>query len=144
MNKELIMYHFEEFIKALITLSLSAEKQIHIIGIGHTGDEMVIDFDTFYRDHIDSYIKEGLISTKQAVLLEAFDNFLEVQSLNQPPEFFLDRKILKESQVWEDIRIETKKLLRALNRADWDIRVHRRVDGNVEHTKTEIIKKDIT
>jgi len=144
MNKELIMYHFEEFIKALITLSLPAEKQIHIIGIGHTGDEMVIDFDTFYREHIDYYIKEGLISTKQAVLSEAFDNFLEAQCLNQPPEFFLDRKVLKESQVWEDIRIETKKLLLELDRADWDIRVHRRVDGNIEHTKTEIIKKDIT
>jgi hypothetical protein len=140
MRQDLIQYHFEELIKTIITLSSPAERQIFIIGIGHTGDEMVIDFDTHYKEHIDHYLSTGLLTLEHANSLKQYDDFLSERCAGQPVEFFLDQLELKTNSIWAEIRIESKKLLKALNKEHLGLEVWREVNGEIEHTKTKLIR----
>lgn len=142
MSSDNIHYFFQELIKNIITLSSPAEKQIYIIGIGHTGDEMVIDFDTFYSGHKNHYLELGLLTLEQLRSLENFNEFLDEKCVNKSGEFFMSRSELKLNKTWDEIRCEAKKLLILLNKDQMDIEVKRDVKGNVEHTRTKLISKD--
>ncbi|KOR90383.1 hypothetical protein [Paenibacillus solani] len=142
MEQEFIQYHFEELIKTIITLSSPADRQIYIIDIGHTGDEMVIDFDTHYKDLLVYYLNTGLLTSEQAKSLKRYDDFLNQKCAGQPVEFFLDRLELKTNNIWEEIRNESKKLLKTLDKEDLVLEVWREVNGDIEHTKTKLIRSD--
>lgn len=49
MDKEIVQYHYDELIKSLVTLASPAEKQKYIMGYGHVGDGMIIEFESHYK-----------------------------------------------------------------------------------------------
>ncbi|MNP51860.1 hypothetical protein D3C76_1462100 [compost metagenome] len=142
MTEEIIHYHFEELIKTIVTLSQTAEKQMYIMGFGHVGDEMVIDFEAHFSDHISIYLETGLITLEHFKYLNDYNDYLDRKLEGQTAKFFIDRQELMTNSIWEEIRLESKKLLKLLDRADLDIEVFREVHGNIEWTKTKLINKN--
>ena len=139
MDKGVIQYHFEELIKTLITLSSSADRQIYIIGMGHTGVEMVNDFDAYYRDFINHYLELGFLTLEQSKSLNKFNEYLDGICNSQSDGFFYDRLEVKTNVIWEEIRTESKKLLMILNKDHLDIEVIREIKDNIEITKMKLI-----
>ena len=142
MNNEMIQYHFEELIKTLITLASSADRQIEIMGYGFVGDDMLIDFETHY-EHSEFYLNHGLVSENQFKSINEFNDLLDIWLESQSDDFTLDPYELHNNKVWEDIRLEAKKLLEILEMDHLDLTFTRKTDGNLEWTKTKLINKGI-
>lgn len=140
MDKNIVLYHFDELIKTLITLSSSAEKQKYIMGYGHVGDEMIIDFDSHFIGMANHYVETGLLTDNEIKKLEEYDRFLSEKCNREEVDFFTDIDELKNNSLWEEFRTETSKLLKSLNKDNLDIEVTREVDKNIEWTKTKLIK----
>lgn len=68
------------------------------------------------------------------------DRFLSEKCNREEVDFFTDIDELKNNSAWEEIRTETSKLLKCLNKDNLDIEVTREVDKNIEWTKTKLIK----
>ncbi|MDQ0913888.1 hypothetical protein [Paenibacillus sp. V4I5] len=141
MEEKMVLYHFEELIKTLITLSFSAEKQKFIIGIGNVADELVIDFDTHFNEKLAIlYIEIGMLSTNDIMKLNEYNKVLNEKCFSQEADFFTDFEELIINPVWEEIRYESSRLLKSLNKDNLDIEVTREVTNNVEWTKTKLIQ----
>lgn len=53
MDRELLNYNYIELLKTIKTLSLPASEQKKIMGYGNVGEDMLIDFETYF-----TYMKE--------------------------------------------------------------------------------------
>jgi hypothetical protein len=79
-DKKLLKWKFDELIKNLIVISFPANKQIEICGIGHPGDDIANDFDTYFNLSKFEYIKNNLLNDEQILELEKIDNFFNERS----------------------------------------------------------------
>lgn len=141
MDKEIIQYHFDELLKTLIILSSPAEKQKYIMGFGNVGEDMLVDFDSHFNgDMGNHYVETGLLSVNQVKKLEEYDRFIDKKCKGQTTDVFTNFDELKNNSIWEEIRTETDILLKYLTKDKMDIEVKRKMDKNIEWTKTKLIK----
>lgn len=141
MDKEIVQYHYDELIKSLVTLASPAEKQKYIMGYGHVGDGMIIEFESHYNLGMAEYYQNlGIFSDNQLQRLDDYDKFLDEKCDKQELEFFTDFNQLKSNAIWEEIRDETSKLLRFLDKDNLDIEITREVEDNIELTRTRLYK----
>ena len=131
---------------SIITLASPAEKQIEIIGIGITGDEMLIDFDSSLTWVKDNYVNNGYFSEKNIKKLNEFDKYLDEVIKGQKEDFFVDNNELINNPIWEEIREKAKALLKDLEMSNLDITLDRTIselDNNdriiIENTKRTLI-----
>ncbi|GGA16717.1 hypothetical protein GCM10008018_71440 [Paenibacillus marchantiophytorum] len=141
MEKDIVQYHYDELIKSLVTLSSPAEKQKYIMGYGHVGDDMIIEFENHYNlGMADYYFDIGLFTDNQLQKIDDYDKFLDEKSGEQELDFFTDFDQLNSNPIWEEIRVETSKLLRFFDKDNLDIEVTREVDNKIELTRTRLYK----
>jgi len=143
---DITKYWCEELIMSIITLASPAEKQIEIIGIGITGDEMLIDFDSSLTWVKDNYVNNGYFSEKNIKKLNEFDKYLDEVIKGQKEDFFVDNNELINNPIWEEIREKAKALLKDLEMSNLDITLDRTIselDNNdriiIENTKRTLI-----
>ncbi len=144
-DDELLKYYYEELIMSLITMSLPAEKQREMIGFGCVGDEILEDFDSFYCMRRQVYINHMVFSEKQLQRLDDFHKYLDKFN-NQSEDFYWDIEELKNNPLWEELRVESKKILKNVFGKKYRIDLQRRhtyLDGKtIEHTKRVLIELD--
>lgn len=111
-EKRIIYWKFQQLIVNLYTLSYPANEQRYIIGYGCATDEMAIDFDTYYTNERDNYLKFGLLNTKQKILLDDLNTFFDEQSGADSD--FWDDTALDKNNNWDIVRQKAKLILQAL------------------------------
>lgn len=116
-DDNLVRWKFGELIKNLVTLSSSAERQVEIIGIGATCDEMVIDFDTYFTLEYQRYLDSGLLTYSQTEKLRELDKYFEERSVDKSPDFW-DDFLLNTSPDWQAVRKMAKSILEMLEMQD--------------------------
>lgn len=148
-EKEQVQSLFDELVKHLIVLSLPAEYQREYIGLGHTGDELAIDFDNYYTSRKEQYLKEGFINHEQSDLLDKLDSFFEERSGGHHEEFWED---VDSHSDWQKVRMKAKECLAALGKQDYGLKVKYesektyysdQVQWNMHSTKTQLVKRSI-
>ncbi|MGE5329840.1 MAG: hypothetical protein ACM3UU_12100 [Ignavibacteriales bacterium] len=143
-DEELLKYYYEELIMSLITMSLPAEEQKDIIGIGCLGDEMLNDFDDFYRMRRQTYIDNKVFDGRQLKILDEFNEFLDKFN-GQNEDFYWDIEELKNNPLWAALREEAKKVVTNVFGKNYKIEIQREnklENGRVvlEHTKRKLIE----
>jgi hypothetical protein len=146
-DEELIQRLFDGLVKHLIVLSLPADYQREYMGLGHTGDELALEFENYYTLHKEQYINQGLINKEQKSQLDYLDNFFDERSGKDHIEFWEE---VKSHSDWELVRDAAKECIAALDKQEYGIKVKYDYEKNYfdgqEHwvmhsTKTELIKK---
>lgn len=144
-DNELLIYFYEELIMSIITMSLPAERQKEVIGVGCVGDEILEDFDNFYCMRREIYMDHDIFSEKQLQMLDEFNTYLDkFNGLNE--DFYWNIQELKNNPLWEELRIESEKILKNVFGEKYRIELQRKhtyVDGKtIEHTKRKLVKLD--
>ena len=126
-------HDFDELIVALVTLSSSAERQKEICGVGCPGDEMAVDFETYYTHCRDRYEEHGILSAPQVEALDELDQYLEDRSgqSDSSEKFWLDPDALGSHPDWAEIRRLAHSCLVALGKSHLELRV----DHVITHTQ---------
>jgi hypothetical protein len=144
----LIKYFYEELIMSLITMSLPAEEQRHMIGIGCVGDEIFEDFSNFYVERRQFYIDNNVLNNEQIEMLDEFDRFLDKYD-GHDEDFYWNIEQLKNNPLWEELRIQAKTVISHVFGKKYRINIEREdefFDGKlIEHTRrklTEVIDKE--
>jgi len=98
-----LTYSLEELQKTVVTLSLPAEEQIHAMGGGNVGDEMAIDFDTFFVEKREMLLDAGLLTATQVAALEEIGQAFP-SNKEMDVDFWLDQGRLFTDPLWDVIR----------------------------------------
>lgn len=109
-DSNLVCWKFAELIKSLVTLSESAGRQMEIIGIGATCDEMALDFDNYFTLEFETYFNNGLLTVGQISMLKDLDAYLDKRSGDKSPDFW-DDFILETNPEWEEVRLKARSIL---------------------------------
>ncbi|WP_373549378.1 hypothetical protein [Haliscomenobacter sp.] len=96
-------YAFEELQKTVIILSLPAAEQIHAMGGGYVGDEMAIDYHTYFTDNRVQLLEDGLLTEAQVVALEELGRAFPSNKV-MDVDFWLDQGRLFSDPQWDLIR----------------------------------------
>lgn len=121
---ERVEFNFDELIKTILILSLPAKKQLEVMGFGNIGDEMAIDFGTYYNDCIDEFLEKNFINKNQKVYLDKINKFLDDRGGNDEYlDFWLDKEQLSIHPDWETIRKMAKNALKVLNKYHLGLKV---------------------
>lgn len=72
-----LIYLYEELIISLVVLSLPGERQCEITGIGWVGDEILIDFETYYTHVKKQYIEYSIFNSEEIKLFDNFELYLK-------------------------------------------------------------------
>ncbi len=120
-EKDNIRWQFNELIKTLIAISLPADKQRQIYGIGLVGDEMVEDFYTYFTLIKDSLIERGFINQSAQTILDQIDNYTDVLSNEKNEDFWDEIEIHEE---WEKLRTMAKEALINLEKENLGLKVN--------------------
>jgi hypothetical protein len=148
-EENLVYYKFGELIKALVTLSSSAERQIEITGAGIVTIEMAEDFNTYFTLSYKPFVQYELIDEKTFIKLFYLENFLDHRSGERDSEFWND-KTLATNTDWENVRKQSKNVLALLGFENLDIdfiRTEKYEKSNegqkllLQTTRTRLIKK---
>ncbi len=115
MDKAMIDYLYSELIITLVVFSLPGKRQCEITGFGCVGEEILIDFDNYYLEKKEVYINNGLLNPRQIKQLDRFAVYLE-QFDGRDEDFYWDREVLENHPLWEELRIESAKLLKRIIR----------------------------
>jgi hypothetical protein len=149
-EKNLVQELFDGLLKHLIILSLPADYQKEYMGFGLTGDELALDFDTYYTLHKEQYLKEEFINQEQKIMLDALESFFEVRSGEHNEDFW---EGVNSHSDWGTVRTMAKDCIDALGKQDYGIKVRYEYDKtyfdgqeqrNMHSTKTELVKKSIS
>lgn len=109
--------NFKELIKNLIILSLPVKEQLDIMGYGCIGDEMAIDFGTYYSDRINEYIRNNIIDKEQKKYIDKIEDFFnERGGKDEYMGFWLDNEELSTNSDWDKIRDMAKECLKVLKK----------------------------
>ena len=139
-----IKWQFQELIKTLIALSLPAEKQIEIYGIGLAGDEMLEDFHSYYVLIKSSLIERGFVTSDAEQILNQIDSFTDKLSDEKEEDFWDELDIHEE---WQELRTMAKNALISIGMDKYGIKVKHENDvdkkNNIVTQKTtvELIEK---
>jgi hypothetical protein len=148
----LIKWHFDEFIKTLITLASPADRQIDIMGYGSVGCEMIEDFDWHYIKSKDDFIIKSLLTEKQTTILDGIIKIIGKHS-GKPDDDFWDKKQLSSHADWLAIRQTAKEILQLLGKNNLELGVittnentksDKGEDLIIQRIKTELIFKEIS
>ena len=139
-DEELLKYYYEELIMSLITMSLPAEKQKEMVGIvGCIGDEILEDFDNFYCLRRQVYIDRKVFDERQFQLLDDFNKYLDKYN-GHNQDFYWDIEELKNNPLWEELREESKKIVKNVFGKKYRIELQRKYSNGIEHTKRKLIE----
>ncbi|WP_336516470.1 hypothetical protein [Pollutibacter soli] len=115
----LLKWNFSELIKTLITLAADPERQMDIIGESENpGEEMVLDFESFYDLSAKKYIQAKLIRFDQAEQLDELGAMvarLDEESFSSDSVF--------DDEVWTEIRNKSNHILQSLGMDDLDLKI---------------------
>ena len=142
-----IKWQFQELIKTLIALPLSAEKQREIYGIGLAGDEMLEDFNSYYVLIKNRLIERGFVTSDTVEILNQIDSFSGKLSDEKEEVFWEELDIHKE---WQELRTMAKNALTSLSMDNYGLKVkhENEVDKKnnvvVQKTTMELIDKKTT
>lgn len=148
-HENLIGWKFGEFLKTLITLSSSANRQFEIIGSGMVADEMAEDFYSYFNLPHKDYIDNGLINNTVLERCNELDRFLDIRSGDKAPEFWDDRNLYSNSD-WKEVRARAKEILTLMGYDNFDIEFDRNEKNEmskegkklvIQSTRTRLIKK---
>ncbi len=143
-DDELIYYFYDELIMTLITLSLPAIEQKEMVGqIGCVGDEILEDFDNFYRLRRQMYIDNNIFRETELNILDRFDKYLDKFN-GHNEDFYWSIDELKNNPLWAELRTEAKNVLSKVFGENYRIEVQRkyeRVGGKLmETSKRKLVK----
>lgn len=116
-DSNLVCWKFAELIKSLVTLSESAGRQVEIIGIGATCDEMALDFDNYFTLEFETYFNNGLLTVGQISMLKDLDAYLDERSGDKSPDFW-DDFLLETNPEWEVVRLKARSILADIGMQD--------------------------
>lgn len=143
MDVNTLIYFYEELIISLVVLSLPGERQCEITGIGCVGDEILIDFETYYTHVKNEYIEYNLLNLEEIKLLNNFEVYLKKFD-NLDEDFYWDRDQIINHLLWQELRIEAKSLLSRLFNVSYDVIIKREIqsiDGKfIECAKRKLIE----
>jgi hypothetical protein len=144
-NEFLTKYFYEKLIMSLITMSLPAEEQKYMIGIGCTGDEILEDFSNFYVERRQFYIDNKVLTNKQIGMFDEFDRLLDKYG-EHDEDFYGDIEQLKNNPLWEELRVQAKIVITQVFGKKFKIDIKRKnelVDGKfIEHTRRILKEED--
>lgn len=135
-EQDKIRWQFNELIKTLITISLSADKQRQIIGIGWAGDEMMDDFYTYYTLIRDNLLERGFIKNQAIILLDQLDKFTDQLSKEKHEDFWNEIEAHSE---WEQLRGIAKAILLVMNLEELGLKVKH--ENEVDENNAVIAQK---
>jgi len=140
-----IFYLYEELIISLVVLSLPGERQCEITGIGCVGDEILIDFESYYTHVKKQYIEYSIFNSEEIKLLDNFELYLKKFN-NLYEDFYWDRNQIINHPLWQELRVETRSLLSTLFDVSYDVVIKREtqsIGGKlIECTKRKLIETD--
>lgn len=143
MDIDSLIHFYEELIISLVVLSLPGERQCHITGIGCVGDEILIDFDTYYTYVKREYKEYNILNLEEIKLLDEFEKYLKKFD-NLDDEFYWDRIQISNHPLWEELRVEAKLLLSKLFNTSYDVIIERETqsfNGNsIERTRRKLVE----
>lgn len=116
-DSNLVCWKFAELIKSLVTLSESTGRQMEIIGIGATCDEMALDFDNYFTLEFETYFNNGLLTVGQISMLKDLDAYLDERSGDKSPDFW-DDFLLETNPEWEVVRLKARSILADIGMQD--------------------------
>lgn len=116
-DSNLVCWKFAELIKSLVTLSESAGRQMEIIGIGATCDEMALDFDNYFTLEFETYFNNGLLTVGQISMLKDLDAYFDERSGDKSPDFW-DDFLLETNPEWEVVRLKARSILADIGMQD--------------------------
>jgi hypothetical protein len=140
-----IKWQYHELIKTLIALSLPAEKQREVYGIGLVGDEMLEDFYSYYVLIKNSLIEREFVTSESERILNKIDSFTDQLSEEKDEDFWDE---LEEHEEWEELRTLAKSALISLGMDNYGLKVKHENDvdkrNNIVTQKTtiDLIEKD--
>ncbi len=138
-DDELLKYYYEELIMSLITMSLPAEKQKEMVGIGCFGDEILEEFDNFYCTRRQAYINCEVFDERQLQILDEFNRYLDKFN-GHNTDFYWDFEELKNNPLWEELREESKKIIKNIYGKRYRIELQRTYRNGIEYTKRKLIE----
>ena len=106
-NQEDLKRNYTEFLKVLVVLSLSFEEQKKLYGSGNLGDELVIDFESYYVLKKESYVKAGFLKKEEVSIIDKLDEFIEWKTDEADNSFWLNTR----HSDWDKIRALAKDAL---------------------------------
>lgn len=117
--EHLLKWNFSELIKTLITLSAAPDRQLVILGNSENpGEEMVLDFESFYDLSVKKYVQAKLLRFDQAEELEGLQALIY-----EIDEESVSRTSVFEDEIWEEIRTRSSQVLQSLEMNDLDIHI---------------------
>ncbi len=147
-DDNLVLWKFGELIKNLFTLSSEAKRQMEIIGIGATCEEMAEDFHTYFSISYTSYINSKLLTISQVDALMELGAFFDDRSGNNSPDFWNDL-LLETNSEWAKVRQKASAILLSMGIQDLTLEFERtekyEADNSkwpiMQTTKTRLVKK---
>ncbi len=139
--------YFKELIKAIISLSLPADKQREIHGHGFAGEEMLQGFRSLFLPFRDLYQNYDIVDDGQLPFLDSLHTLLE-EKVKMEPEEFWDK--LETASEWNRIRNTAIETLSALGKGHLTLKITQMNvsvpsksgrDITVQQTTTELIEK---
>ncbi len=137
-DNELLKYFYDELIMTLITLSLPADEQQYMVGIGCIGDEILEDFDNFYRLRREFFIEKKLFNEEQLKLLDEFNVFLDKYN-GHDQDFYWNIEELRNNPLWEELRHESKKVLTEVFHKKYKIELQRKHENSIDIQRESLL-----
>ena len=137
-------WQYEQLLITLIALKSKPKRQREIYGFGHTEDEMVNDFDSYFTLRRKKLIEYGYIEKSIEEKLLVLDKFITLKSEEENEDFWEE---LETHQDWETIRGMAKEILKEMGKNNLDIEVNHQneydAEGNItmQRTESKIIEK---
>ncbi|MFI2742736.1 hypothetical protein ACG2LH_08355 [Zhouia sp. PK063] len=140
-----IKWQYHELIKTLIALSLPAEKQREVYGVGLVGDEMLEDFYSYYVLIKNSLIEREFVTYDSEQLLNQIDLFTDKLSEDKDEDFWDE---LEKYEEWQELRTMAKNALVSLGMDNYGLKVKHENDVDkknnivVQKTTVKLIEKN--
>jgi len=132
---------FDEFLKLLIVLSASADKQIACVGYGYVGLELREDFHTFYSTMKDVYLEHNFLTEAQFDQLIVMEDYFDEQ--DEVDNFYYNNEHLQHHDFWEKMRKQAKVCREELGIANWGLKSEVKNKRGLQSISWKLIKNGI-
>ncbi len=145
MEKNSLNRQFEELVITLIAMTLPVKLQKNYYGIGFAGDEMAIDFETYYTLNRSQFVESNLIDKAAAEALDEIDNLLDFWTDEKEESFWFE--IDQYQSDWDVLRNKANQTLKVLEKDHLTIDFQHEVQYNKygeitsQFTKVELKEK---
>jgi len=141
-----LAWQYEQLLITLVSLKSDAVTQKKIYGLGCIGDEMVIDYDSYYTKIREYLLKYGYINNVEDDELKKLDDFISMKSDENETSFWFE---LDSHPDWNKIRALAKGVLILMNKDDLEVDVIHKNEVDirknlvVQYTQTKLKKKEL-